>query len=107
MLAPLVPRDADAPRESRGFTRRQLLVRGGIASGALIAAGAIIRVASLFDQPPARGRRALSEREALILGALIPAALPGEGTLPAGDPDFITKAIDEYLAQSHRDIRLL
>jgi hypothetical protein len=103
MLSPLGTPIVEAPR----FTRRQLLVRGALAGGAIIVAGTIIRVASLFDQAPAEGRKVLSEREVVILGAFVEAALPGDDEMPAADRGHMVKFIDDYLAQADHDIRLL
>lgn len=97
--------ETDEPRA--GLTRRQLLVRGGLAAGGLIVAGFVIRAASLFNQAPGAGLKALSSREVAILTALIEAALPGDDVLPAGDPSFIVPYADDYLAHADPDIRLL
>ena len=53
------------------LTRRQLLVRGGLAAGGLIVAGGVLRVAGWIDERPAEGRKALSAREIAIYAPLI------------------------------------
>lgn len=106
MLPALGTRIDDAPRRGR-LTRRQLLVRGGLAAGGLMIAGFVIRAATLFNQKPAPDRRVLSSREVGILAALIEAVFPGDSESPAGDPVFMTTYIDDYLAQTDGDVRLL
>jgi hypothetical protein len=90
-----------------GLTRRQLLVRGGLTTGALIVGAWVVRAASLFNQRPAGGRQVLSSREVAILGSLIEAALPGDGDMPPGDVAFITAYVDDFLAHGDPDGRLL
>lgn len=90
-----------------GLTRRQLLLRGALATGGLLVAGFMVRVGLLFGESPARGRRVLSARETKTLAALIDVALPGGDGMPRGDVEFITHYVDEYLAGSDPDVRLL
>ncbi len=87
------------------LNRRQLLFRGAIATGAIVVAGFAIRLADLFNQPPAKHRKVLSEREVLILTAIVEAIFPG-GDMPPGDPELINNYVDQWLSQSTRDLRL-
>jgi len=90
-----------------GLTRRQLLLRGALATGGLMVAGFMVRVGLLFGESPGRGRRVLSPREIATLAALIKVALPGGDDMPPGDVEFITHYVDDYLAGSDPDVRLL
>lgn len=91
----------------RGLTRRQLLLRGAVASGGLLISGAAIRFAALLGQQPAQHREALTERESEILVPLIEALLPPGGEMPAGEAGFIIPRLDHYLAHTDGDARLL
>lgn len=91
----------------RGLTRRQLLIRGGLAAGGLMVAGYLIRAATLFNQSAAAGRAVLSEKEIAVVTAMIEAMFPGDGESPAGDPKFMIAYIDDYLAHTDGDVRLL
>lgn len=96
-----------------GLTRRQLFVRGALAAGGVVVAGLVVRIAQLFGEGAAPGRRVISAREERTLVALITALLPGEDprpgedAMPPGDPVFILPYIDSYLAGSDPDVRLL
>ncbi|MFO0725463.1 MAG: hypothetical protein U1E65_16890 [Myxococcota bacterium] len=88
------------------MTRRQLLLRGGVATGAIVIAGLVLRVAKRFGEPKAPGLAALTATEVEILSAFSTAALPG-GEMPAADPAFMVRYIDDYLAHSDDEVRLL
>ncbi|MCC7384247.1 MAG: hypothetical protein IT384_20550 [Deltaproteobacteria bacterium] len=95
-----------ASPERRGLTRRQLLVRGGLAAGGLIIAGVALKVAAMFERA-APGREVLSEREETILGKLIEALFPADAEMPAGDVEAMTRHLDHFLAHNDPDVRLL
>lgn len=111
------PPSEPAPPSKPGLTRRQLFVRGALAAGGLVVAGFVVRVAQLFGEGAAPGRKVLSAREERTMIALITAMLPGEGdahaaakaddAMPPGDPVFILPYVDDYLAGSDPDVRLL
>ncbi len=115
-IAPETPAPGTGSTPPRpGLTRRQLFVRGALATGGLVVAGFVVRVAQLLGEGAAPGRKVLSAREERTLTALIGAMLPGEGgaagaghdAMPPGDPTFILPYVDDYLAGSDPDLRLL
>lgn len=112
-MQPLLGTRIEAPTSaSTRLSRRQLLVRGALAGGAIVVAGFVVRVAQRFGEGAAAGRKVLSAREERTLSALITAMLPGEDSaafdpMPAGDPVFILDYVDDFLAGSDPDVRLL
>jgi gluconate 2-dehydrogenase subunit 3-like protein len=104
---PAAESNGSSPDRGRGSTRRQLLVRGVVATGALIVSGVVVRFAALLGQDPQRGYRALTETEVPILERLIEALLPPGGEMPAADPAFLVPRLDRFLAQTDPDARLL
>lgn len=102
------------PTPRAGLTRRQLFVRGALLTGGLVVAGVLVRVAQLLGEGAAPGRKVVSTREERTLVALIEAMLPGEAPLasgeaamPLGDVVFILGYLDDFLAGSDPDLRLL
>ena len=102
------------PTPRAGLTRRQLFVRGALLTGGLVVAGVLVRVAQLLGEGAAPGRRVVSTREERTIVALIVAMLPGEAALasgeapmPPGDVVFILGYLDDFLAGSDPDLRLL
>lgn len=89
------------------LTRRQLLIRAAVASGALTFAGALVKFASYLKTEPADGRIVLTAREEEILRAVLRAMFPGAHGMPPADADTIVPKIDEHLAHSDPDARLL
>ena len=90
-----------------GLTRRQLLVRGAFAAGAVTLVGAVLRFASFLRHAPAAGRLVLSEREVKILSAVLKTMFPGANGMPPADLDALLPKIDEHLHRSDPDARLL
>lgn len=108
------------PTPRAGLTRRQLFVRGALLTGGLVVAGVLVRVAQLLGEGAAPGRKVVSTREERTIVALIEAMLPGEVSLadgeaapasgelmPPGDVVFILGYLDDFLAGSDPDVRLL
>lgn len=95
-----------AEKQASGLTRRELFVRGGLALGGVVVFGLVLRVAKVFGESPAPGRRVLTAREVKILGAFVTAALPG-GEMPAADVGFIAAYLDDFLAHTDEEVRLL
>ncbi len=93
--------------KDRKLTRRQLLVRAAVASGALTFAGALVKFASYLKHDPANGRQVLTAREEVILRAVLLAMFPGAHGMPIADVDTIVPKIDDHLAHSDPDARLL
>lgn len=89
------------------LTRRQLIARGVLASGALVIGGISVRYGPLFFASPAPGLKVITEKEHAILLALFEALFPTGSEMPAADPKFIVPRLDEYLAGTHADMRNL
>lgn len=89
------------------LTRRQLIARGLVASGTLVIGGIGVRYGSAFLASPAPGLKTLSEKEHHILLHVLAALFPKDSDMPAADPKFVVPRIDDYLAHSHEDMRLL
>lgn len=93
--------------EDKGLTRRQLLVRGAFAAGAVTLVGAVLRFASFLRHDPAPGLDVLSAREVDILSAVLLTMFPGGGGMPPANVDALIPQIDGQLAGSDPDARLL
>ncbi len=93
--------------EPKKLTRRQLLIRAAVASSALTFAGALVKFASYLKTPPGPGRTVLTAREEEILTAVLLAMFPGAHGMPRADVDAIVPKIDDHLAHSDPDARLL
>jgi hypothetical protein len=89
------------------LSRRQLFLRGALATGGALVVGPCLYVGSRILDKPGDGLLALSRRERRILGSVIPALLPGGSGMPIGDPDVLTPSIDRYLFSTHDTIRRL
>lgn len=89
------------------LTRRQLITRGILASGVLVIGGLSLRYGPLFFASPKPGLKILTEREHTIVLALLEALFPKGSDMPEADPIFLIRELDEHLAASHPDMRLL
>lgn len=98
----------EPPEPSRsGLSRRQLLVRGVLATGAAFLGGFTLRYGPTFLSAPALGRRVLTAREEGIVRALLDTFFPRGADLPPADDGFILPRLDAYLAGTDADARLL
>ncbi|MBI2376733.1 MAG: hypothetical protein HYV07_22235 [Deltaproteobacteria bacterium] len=89
------------------LSRRQVLLRGGLAAGGLAFSALVIRAASYLFESHATGLRILTSREVRILEAAIPALVPGGDGMPAGDAARLIPWIDSFLASAGSDTRIL
>jgi hypothetical protein len=106
-MLPLRPQHLERAEPEPRLSRRQLLVRGAVATGALFISGAIVRFAALLNQGPKEGRRVLSRREIEILNALTVGLFPPGGEMPGADVDFIVPRVDRFLENTDPDARIL
>jgi hypothetical protein len=93
--------------ERTGLTRRQLITRGLVASGALVVGGISVRYGPIFFQEPMTGLSVLTRKEHDIIISLLEVFFPKEGDMPPADEHFIIPRLDQHLADTHRDMRLL
>ena len=89
------------------LSRRQLFVRGALATGGLMMAGIVGRFAWLLDASPKSGLTVFSEKEVDILSAILLALFPGGAGMPAADVDEIVPKLDHFLAHNDPDTRIL
>src|SRR5262245_36219490 len=90
-----------------GLTRRQLIARGVVASGALVIGGISVRYGSLLIGTPHAGLEVLTDKEHAVLIALLGALFPKGSEMPEADVDFVVPRLDAWLAHTDSDARLL
>lgn len=90
-----------------GLTRRQLIARGLLASGALVIGGISVRYGPAFFASPKPGLKILTEKEHAIVIALLEAFFPKGSDMPEADAAYIIKNLDQHLAETHADLRNL
>ena len=90
-----------------GLTRRQLFVRGALATAGLALSGLILRFVDQLRDHPRPGLVALSDREAEILARLLTVFFPGAEGMPRADPAVLLPQIDAFVARTDPDARFL
>jgi hypothetical protein len=92
---------------SRLLSRRQLLVRGLVATGGILIGGVLVRYGTVFVGDPGPGRLALTEGEERIARALLDTLFPEGADMPRADPDFVLPKLDHFLAHTDSEARFL
>src|SRR5690349_2184497 len=87
------------------LTRRQLITRGLLASGALVIGGISVRYGPLFFASPKRGLKVLTDKEHEIILSLLEAFFPKGAEMPEADPSYIIPSLDQHLFETHADMR--
>jgi hypothetical protein len=89
------------------LTRRQLITRGLLASGALVVGGISVRYGPAFFSSPRPGLKVLTEKEHAIVIALLEAFFPKGSDMPEADLAYVIPNLDRHLTETHADMRLL
>ncbi len=85
------------------LTRRQLLVRGALASGGLLISSAVLRYGWFLKAAPRAGLHVFSAREVEILESLLVTLFPGAEGMPPADLERIVPNLDAFLAQNETE----